>query len=243
MSLLRRRWLIAALTALALALVACEDAGEGDASEEETEGAEEGAEDEEGADDGAEDDGAEDDGAEDDTAEEDLEPAEGETIMDALREREADEEALAEYEEEAEAAAEDEDAEMPEEPDPSYDTFREAIEDVELTELLESEGPYTVLAPTDAAFSILPEDSVEELLGDTERLERVIRYHIIEDELAADDLADGDTLQTLAGEELTVREAEGGDITVGGVELVEPDVQTDNGVMHGVSAVLLPPPE
>lgn len=247
MSGLRKRWLTAALAALALVLAACEagedDTGvEGDAAENDA-----GTEDEADEDDAADDDEAADDEAAEDGAEEDLQPAEGDTIMDALREREAADAGDDDGDDSEEAAEEEEEAEESEEGEedsaPSYDTLVSAIEDAELAETLESEGPYTLLAPTDAAFEILPEDSLEDLTSDTERLERALRFHIIEDEIAAGDLSDGDTLETLAGEEISVRETQGGDMTIDGVELVEPDIEADNGVAHGISSILLPPPE
>jgi uncharacterized surface protein with fasciclin (FAS1) repeats len=240
-----RLWLLALSLLLALALAACETDGDNgdDAAGDDPaadEPADEGdATDEEPADGDGTTEGDDADGA----ADRDLTPADGETIMDALREREADPDAMAEYEEALEEAAEDEEAEMPEEPAPSYDTLVDALEDAGLVELLDSEGPFTLFAPADTAFTLLPEESLRELLDDTERLERVLSFHIVEEEVRADDLSGGDSFETVAGETLTVRETEGGEITVDGVPLLDPDIEAGNGVIHGLSAVLLPPAE
>ena len=222
------RWLVALFAVLVLALAACE------AEEEPAEEPEEPADPtEEPDDDPDEEDEAVDD--EDEAAidddEADLTPAEGETIVDLLGER-------------TEAPEVDEDAEEPEEPaEPTYATLLEAVEAAELVELLDSEGPFTVFAPTDEAFALQPEDTLEELINDPERLSAVLGYHVVEGEVASDELADGDEFDTVSGATVRVVENEAGDMTIQGVPIVEADLEASNGIVHGIAAVMLPPAE
>lgn len=226
---LTSRWLLALFAALVLALAACEaDEEEPEEPADPTEEPDEGDPDD--ADEDAEDEVAEDaDADEDADAEEaDLTPADGETIVDLLEAR-------------AEAPEVDEDAEEPAEP--SYATLLETVETADLVELLDSEGPFTVFAPTDDAFALQPEDTLEAIVGDPDRLDSVLGFHVVEGEVTSDDLTADDTFETVSGETLRVVENEGGDLTIQGVPIVEPDLEASNGVVHGIAAVMLPPAE
>ena len=236
-------WLLALFAALALVVAACEpDDDVDDVDDPADEDVEEPADEPDDDDVGVEDDeDVEDDAVEDEDAveedDEDLTPAEGETILDVLAAR-TDEDAPDPGEEDAEAEEEEE----PEEPEEaSFSSLLEAVEIAELEELLESEGPFTVFGPTDEAFALFPADSFEELVADPERLDEVLGYHIVEGEHPMDELEPGDEFDTVSGQTLTLRESEGGDLLVEGAPIVEADIQADNGVVHGIGAVLLAP--
>ena len=111
-----------------------------------------------------------------------------------------------------------------------------AIEEADLGEKLQSSGPFTLFAPTDSAFDALPADA----LSDPDRLFDILLYHIIADEVAATDLQDGMTLTTLLGDELSVT-AQPGQILIDGAALTTPDIEANNGVIHLLDRVLMPP--
>ena len=121
----------------------------------------------------------------------------------------------------------------------SFTTLLAAAEAAGLVETLKGEGPFTVFAPTDEAFAALPEGTVEGLLADPEALTNVLTYHVVPGAVMSGDLSDGMTATTVQGADLTIG-TEGG-VTVGDANVVTPDVEASNGVIHVIDAVLLPP--
>lgn len=107
-----------------------------------------------------------------------------------------------------------------------------------LSEELSGEGPFTVFAPTNAAIEDLDAAALAEL-SEVDQLADVLRFHVVEGSLAAADLADGDVLTTLQGEELTVV-IDDGEVTIAGVAVTETDIVAANGVVHVLDGVLLP---
>jgi uncharacterized surface protein with fasciclin (FAS1) repeats len=118
----------------------------------------------------------------------------------------------------------------------NFTTLLGAIEAADLNEKLNSEGPYTVFAPTDLAFEALPEGS----LDDAETVYDILLFHIVEGKLMAADLADGEVLITLLGDELPVT-VQGEEVAVGGAPIVLADIEATNGVIHVLESVLSPP--
>jgi len=118
-----------------------------------------------------------------------------------------------------------------------FENLVEALRASGLDELLSGTDIYTLLAPSDTAFGRLPEKTVDRLLEDLPRLRCVLRYHILPGRYVAADLAKTSSVKTLQGEDLEVN-AEGG-ITIGGASVVDPDIETDNGVIHIIDRVLL----
>jgi uncharacterized surface protein with fasciclin (FAS1) repeats len=116
-----------------------------------------------------------------------------------------------------------------------------ALDAAMMTETLQAEGPFTLLAPTDDAFAALPAGAVDALLDDEEALLRLLQYHVVDGRVdMATALAEG-TLPTLAGDAVTVTMVEDDTILVDGVQVLEPDIEADNGLLHGLDGVLLPP--
>lgn len=118
----------------------------------------------------------------------------------------------------------------------------QAVEAAGLVEALSAEGPFTIFAPTDAAFTALLEQlglSAEELLANTELLTGVLTYHVVAGSLSAADLTDGQTLTTLAGLDLTVT-VDGATVMINDATVVMADVAASNGVIHVLDKVLLP---
>ncbi len=125
-------------------------------------------------------------------------------------------------------------------------TLVTAVKAADLVETLQSEGPFTVLAPTNSAFAALPEGTLESLLKaeNKDQLASILKYHVISGKVLAQDLKDGQVVKTVQGGDLTV--AIEGDMVYfvdakGNKAKVEKaDVNADNGVVHIISGVLLP---
>jgi transforming growth factor-beta-induced protein len=118
-----------------------------------------------------------------------------------------------------------------------------ALTEAELVATLQGEGPFTVFAPTNAAFEALLaelEITQEELLA-REDLAAILTYHVASGEVLADDLSDGQTIPTVQGEDIVVDITEGV-VTLNGIAgVTATDIQASNGVVHLIDAVLLPP--
>lgn len=125
--------------------------------------------------------------------------------------------------------------------DGSFNTLVAAIQAADLVDTLSAEGPYTVFAPTDDAFAALPEGVLEALLlpENEEALTQVLTYHVVNGEIASSAVETG-TVPTVEGSDLDAV-AEDGSVSVNGVNVVTPDVDASNGVIHVIDAVLLPP--
>jgi uncharacterized surface protein with fasciclin (FAS1) repeats len=124
----------------------------------------------------------------------------------------------------------------------NFETLVAAIRAAELEETLTGDGPFTVFAPTDAAFQALPAGTLDELLmpENRERLRSVLTYHVIEDELRAEDLlGEETTVETVEGSELTV-DATGAMVMVNDATVTQPDIEASNGVIHAIDSVLIP---
>jgi uncharacterized surface protein with fasciclin (FAS1) repeats len=123
----------------------------------------------------------------------------------------------------------------------SFDTLVAAIEAAGLDEALQDVGPYTVLAPTDAAFAALPEGTLETLLQDPlSQLSQILLYHVVPGRVMAADLSDGLEAETLQGATVSFS-VEGDVVKVNGADVVSADIEAANGVIHVIDTVLLPP--
>ena len=111
-----------------------------------------------------------------------------------------------------------------------FATLLTALEAAGLTALLEGKGPYTVFAPTDAAFKRLPDGALQELLGDRDKLIAILKYHVVPGRVSA--------LQILENRELTT--ATGQKLPTADLDVIRADVKARNGVIHVIDNVLLP---
>ena len=126
-----------------------------------------------------------------------------------------------------------------------FTTLVAAVEAAGLVDTLKGEGPFTVFAPTDEAFAALPEGTVESLLADPEgALTDVLLYHVIAAKvMAADAMAlAGQEAETVSGAMLPIS-VDGDAVMIGDAMVVVADVETSNGVIHVIDAVLVPPAE
>lgn len=124
----------------------------------------------------------------------------------------------------------------------SFKTLVAALQAAGLVETLQGTGPFTVFAPTDAAFAKLPAGTVEALLADKEKLTAVLTYHVVAGKVMAGDIvrANGARPATVNGAPLDVV-VRGGKVYVNGAEVTTADLGASNGVIHVIDTVLLPP--
>ena len=124
-----------------------------------------------------------------------------------------------------------------------FATLLAAIGAADLDDMLRDVGPFTVFAPTDAAFAALAGDALVELLeAPSGELIQIVLYHVIPGSLMAGDLSDGMEVVTLQGTPLTIT-VDGDSIMVDGANIVTADIETSNGVIHVIDAVLALPAE
>lgn len=121
-------------------------------------------------------------------------------------------------------------------------TLVAAVKAAGLVETLKSDGPFTVFAPTDAAFAALPAGTLEMLLKpeNKDKLIAVLTYHVIGAQVMSTDLSNGQEAATVQGEKVKVM-ISGGKVMISGATVVAADVKASNGVVHVINKVILPP--
>ena len=110
-----------------------------------------------------------------------------------------------------------------------------------LVDTLQGDGPFTVFAPTDAAFEKLPKGTVETLLKpeNKDKLTAILTYHVVPAKVMASAVKDGMQAPTVNGQPIPVS-VKSGKVTVGKATVVKTDIVCDNGVIHVIDAVLMP---
>lgn len=123
-------------------------------------------------------------------------------------------------------------------------TLVAAVQAAGLVDVLSSEGPFTVFAPTNEAFAALPEGTLESLLLEENRetLIAILTYHVVPGTVMSGDLSDGLQAETVQGSNVTIGVGYNS-VTVNGANVVQADVVASNGVVHVIDAVILPPTE
>lgn len=107
--------------------------------------------------------------------------------------------------------------------------------EAQLVSTLDTPGPYTVLAPTNAAF-----DALGDLPRDGSKLQEILLYHVIPGQVLAETIVTLDSAATLAEKSVSIR-VENGKVFVDGAQVIETDIIASNGVIHKIDAVLMPP--
>ena len=124
-----------------------------------------------------------------------------------------------------------------------FSTLVAALQAADLVEALSGEGPFTVFAPTNAAFAALPAGTVESLLlpENKDQLTAVLTYHVLAGETFAEGTPAGTyALTTLQGEDVELVVDSHGAVTVDGANVTTADIDASNGVIHVIDAVILP---
>lgn len=122
---------------------------------------------------------------------------------------------------------------------PSLSTLNGLLGKSGLTDTLKSAGPFTVFAPTNAAFQGLSSKTMDELAADPARLKAVLTYHVLPSKLVASEIQSG-KVKTVNGAELNIAKA-GAFVTIEEALVEKADLPASNGVVHVVDRVLLPP--
>jgi len=119
----------------------------------------------------------------------------------------------------------------------NFKTLATALQVAGLVDTLKGKGPFTVFAPTDAAFAKIPKAQLDALLADKAKLAAVLTYHVVAGKMTAKDVKAG-KVKTVQGTELTV--ATSGGVMVDGARVTATDIAADNGVIHVIDTVVMP---
>ncbi len=118
-----------------------------------------------------------------------------------------------------------------------FKTLATALQAAGLVDTLKGKGPFTVFAPTDAAFAKVPKADLDALLADKAKLTAVLTYHVVPGKVMAADVKAG-KVKTVQGSELTVSTT--GGVKVDAANVVKTDIVADNGVIHVIDSVVIP---
>jgi len=119
-----------------------------------------------------------------------------------------------------------------------FKTLVTALEKADLVDTLKGKGPFTVFAPTDAAFAKLPQGALDDLLKDQEKLAAVLTYHVVPGKVMAADVKPG-KVTTVQGQQLTVA-VKNGTVMLDDARVTKTDITASNGVIHVIDSVVLP---
>ena len=122
-----------------------------------------------------------------------------------------------------------------------FNTLAAALEAAGLVGTLKGDGPFTVFAPTDAAFAKLPEGTVESLLEPENRdqLVAILTYHVVPGKVEAADVVNLDEATTVNGQDVQITVADSG-VQINDARVIETDIEASNGVIHVIDTVILP---
>ena len=120
-----------------------------------------------------------------------------------------------------------------------FTTLVTAVQAAGLAETLAGDGPFTVFAPTDAAFAALPSGALDSLLANPDQLADVLLYHVVAGEVTADEVVTLTSATTLEGSTVDITVTDGV-VRIDGATVVTTDILATNGVIHVIDAVLLP---
>jgi transforming growth factor-beta-induced protein len=126
--------------------------------------------------------------------------------------------------------------------DGRFTTLVAAVEAAGLVETLKGEGPFTVFAPTDDAFAALPEGTVESLLlpENKQALTDILLYHVVAGKVMAADVTGLESATTVLGKDIAIK-VDMGNVYINDAQVIITDIETSNGVIHVIDAVILPP--
>ncbi|WP_395376692.1 fasciclin domain-containing protein [Marinicella sp. W31] len=124
-----------------------------------------------------------------------------------------------------------------------FSTLVKALEATGLDKVLAGEGPFTVFAPSDAAFAKLPAGQLETLLMPENRgqLTDILSYHVLDGKMAAADVVKQNQAATVQGQPLSIRVEDGLVLLNDDAQVLKTDIKTSNGIIHVIDTVILPP--
>jgi uncharacterized surface protein with fasciclin (FAS1) repeats len=118
--------------------------------------------------------------------------------------------------------------------------FLDLIRIAGMEPILRERGPFTVFVPTDEAFSRVPEERMDELRQDPDKLLLIVSYHVVPGQLTSEDLRSIAAVRSSLGTDLILRSSDRG-ITVNSVPIIEADAFCTNGICHAIASALVPP--
>lgn len=121
----------------------------------------------------------------------------------------------------------------------NFETLLAAATAADLVATLQSEGPFTVFAPTDEAFAQIPEEQLQALLQDKEALTRVLLYHVVPGKVGSSQVVNLKSAETAAGEQVAIDVVDGS-VKVDNATVVATDIEATNGVIHVIDRVIMP---
>lgn len=123
----------------------------------------------------------------------------------------------------------------------SFKTFSNALRQAGMVDKLQGKGPFTLFAPTDAAFAKLPAGQLDNLLKPENKAELVdlLNYHVLAGRSSAAEVGRMDAAETINGESAAVKMS-GSKLLIGGAVVTAPDIASSNGVLHGIDKVIIP---
>ncbi len=122
----------------------------------------------------------------------------------------------------------------------SFKVLAQALTAAGLVETLQGKGPFTVFAPTDAAFGKIPKATLDALLKDKEALKKVLLYHVVPGNVMAKDVVKLKSAKTVQGSNVTIS-VKGKTVKINNATVIAADVKASNGVIHVIDTVILPP--
>ena len=129
--------------------------------------------------------------------------------------------------------------------DENFSTLVQALKAADLVEALQGEGPFTVFAPTNAAFDKLPDGQLEALLKEENKsqLQAILKYHVVPAKATASDVTGMSEAETLEGKMVQIQTGDSGVTLMGqnNAMVTSTDIMASNGVIHVIDTVLLPP--
>ena len=120
-----------------------------------------------------------------------------------------------------------------------FQTLVAALQAAGLEDTLKGDGPFTVFAPTDAAFAKIPKDQLNALMANKTQLTALLTYHVVPGKVMSTNLKNGMMIKTVPGENLIISLANGG-VMVNDAKVVQADIVSTNGVIHAIDTVLIP---
>ena len=123
----------------------------------------------------------------------------------------------------------------------SFKTLLTAVKAAGLVETLQGKGPFTVFAPTDAAFAALPAGTLDGLLKDPAALKKILLYHVVSGAVTADKVVGLTSATSVEGSPIAISVKDGSVYLNDSAKVVTPDVMASNGVIHVIDKVILPP--
>jgi uncharacterized surface protein with fasciclin (FAS1) repeats len=119
----------------------------------------------------------------------------------------------------------------------TFNTLAAALTAADLVATLKGKGPFTVFAPTDAAFAKIPKADLDALLKDKAKLTAVLTYHVVAGKVMAADVKAG-KVKTVQGSEITISTM--GGVSVDNAKVIKTDIVASNGVIHVIDSVIIP---